>query len=348
MRMRIKQFGGKLLQKYRSRYEKSINWSDGRFQNLTKTETTPNWKEMPGILFRQIKGHEEGEPKNDLPIIALDKKAFLKGREPKFVWYGHSVVLLRLNEKTILIDPMLGSDASPIAPIKTKRFSNNSLSCIDDLPEIDLMLLSHDHYDHLDFASINKLKSKTNKYYVALGVKRHLVSWDIDKDKIEEFDWWESKIFEEINITFTPSRHLSGRSLSSINKCLWGGWALKTDNNSIWFSGDGGYGSHFKEVGEKLGPFDIGFMECGQYNDDWPDIHMFPSESVKAGIDAQVKVLVPVHWGGFNLSYQHSWYEPVESFLEFCNKQSQPFCTPKMGEVFVENSDSDYWWRSYL
>lgn len=346
--MRLKQFGGKLSQKQRSVYEKSVNWRDGRFQNLVKTETVGNWREMPGILLRQIKGHAEGEPKKDLPILPLDKKAFLSDDEPKFVWYGHSVFLLRLNGKTILIDPMLGSDASPIAPTKTKRFSKDSLKCIDELPEIDLMLMSHDHYDHLDYASIKKLREKTKKYYVALGVKRHLVAWGIDKKNIREFDWWDADTFADIGITFTPTRHLSGRSLSSINRCLWGGWALKTDKHKIWFSGDGGYGDHFKEVGKKLGPFDIGFMECGQYNDDWPNIHMFPSESVQAGLDALAKVLVPVHWGGFNLSYQHSWYEPVENFIEISKKQSQPYITPKMGEVFVLTSKSDCWWRQYV
>ena len=171
---------------------------------------------------------------------------------------------MRMNEQTLLIDPMLGGNTTPIAPIANKRFSENTLQLIDGFPEIDLLLLTHDHYDHLDFDSIQKLKHKTQKYFVALGIKRHLVRWGVAPDLITEFDWWDNQSFENINITFTPTRHFSGRGLTDRNKSLWGGWAFENKNENIWFSGDGGYGQHFKEVGKRLGPFDFGFMECGQ------------------------------------------------------------------------------------
>ena len=195
-------------------------------------------------------------------------------------------MLMRVNNKTILIDPMLGPDAAPIAPFKSKRFSESTLSLIDQFPEIDLLLLSHDHYDHLDLASIKKLKPKVKQYYVALGCGRHLEHWGIDPVQIREFDWWDNASFEAINITFTPSRHFSGRGLRDRFKSLWGGWVFKTETESIYFSGDGGYGKHFKEVGEKLGPFDFGIMECGQYNEQWHQIHMYPEEAIQAAIDA--------------------------------------------------------------
>lgn len=219
---------------------------------------------LPKLLYKQIFDRKGREPKAKLPILPFDRNAFLTPSDKaKFVWYGHSVVLMRMNNKTILIDPMLGNDTSPIAPFATKRFSENALNVIDDFPEIDLLILTHDHYDHLDLDSIEKLKPKVKQYFVALGVERHLVKWGIPEAKITEFDWWDMQTFADISITFTPTRHFSGRGLTDRAKSLWGGWAFKTETENIWFSGDSGYGEHFKTVGEKLGPFDFAFMECG-------------------------------------------------------------------------------------
>ncbi|MGZ3942108.1 MAG: MBL fold metallo-hydrolase [Bacteroidia bacterium] len=343
-----KQFGGKITEKWKSIYAASPNWKDGAFKNLIETQTRIDWRQIPGILCKQIRGHKAGKPKSELPIQEFDKNTFLRSSDKaKFIWYGHSVILMRLNDKTILIDPMLGSDASPIAPTKTKRFSNNTLSIINDLPEIDLMVITHDHYDHLDHESIKKLKAKTKHFYTSLGVKRHLIRWGVDEKKIEEFDWWDTKQFNGITITFTPTRHFSGRGITSLAKCLWGGWAFKTPSENIWFSGDGGYGPHFKEIGEKLGPFDFGMMECGQYCVDWPEIHMFPTESVRAAKEAKVKVAMPVHWGGFTLSYQHAWFEPVEDFAKEAEVHSLPYITPQIGEMFDPSSTTKSWWLKH-
>ena len=179
----------------------------------------------------------------------------------KFIWYGHSVVLLRVANKTILIDPMFGTNAVPISPFPIKRFSDNTLDFIKTFPQIDLVLLTHDHYDHLDLESIELFTPKVKEYYVALGCSRHLEKWGITKGKIKEFDWWDRSNFEGIDITFTPTRHFSGRGLTDRAKCLWGGWVLQTAQENIYFSGDSGYGTHFKEVGARLGPFDFAFME---------------------------------------------------------------------------------------
>lgn len=242
---------------------------------------------------------------------------------------------------------MFGSHASPIGPIKTKRFSAKTLPIIDDLPEIDLMLMTHDHYDHLDYDSIMKLKSKVKHAFVSLGVKRHLVSWGMEEHLIEEFDWWDQKLFHDINITITPTRHFSGRGINSLAKCLWGGWAFKTQHENIWFSGEGRYGKHFKEIGKRLGPFDIGFMECGQYSVDWPQIHMFPNESAKAAKDAHVQTAMPFHWAGFNLSYAHDWYEPADSFLQEAHQLHLKAITPALGKIFTATSHTDAWWKKY-
>ena len=206
-------------------------------------------------------------------------------------------------------------------------------SLIDDFPDIDLIVISHDHYDHLDYDSILKLKDKAKQFYVALGVKRHLVSWGINPEIINEFDWWEESFFENIKITFTPTRHFSGRGLTDRAKSFWGGWVFKTEEENIWFSGDSGYGTHFTEIGKRLGPFDVAFMECGQYNENWHQIHMYPEESVQAAIDAKVQNMMPVHWAGFALA-QHSWQEPVERFVEKASVEKLNFVVPKIGELF--------------
>lgn len=344
--MYSKQFGGKVTKKLSEQYQQSANWKNGKFQNLEETSLHISLSKMPGIIYRQFSGKVKREPAKPLPIRALDKTAFLKESElPKMVWYGHSVLLLRLNGQTLLIDPMLGPSASPIGPVTTKRFSTNTLDLIDDFPEIDLVLLTHDHYDHLDYDSIRKLKAKTKRYFVALGLKRHLVRWGIDADLITEFDWWDQTDFNGIHISFTPSRHFSGRGLTDRSKSLWGGWVFKMANHNLWFSGDGGYGEHFKEIGKRLGPFDFGWMECGQYNEHWHQIHMYPEECIQAALDAKVKTIMPVHWAGFSLA-PHHWKEPVERFVAAAGQTNINFLVPALGEtITLGNTKRIDWWE---
>ena len=345
----FKHFGGKVTKDLVSRYQESDNWHNGTFKNFEETSVGGGLRDLPRIIYRQLTNRKGREPKQNLPIIPFDKKTFLEeSDQAEIIWYGHSVVLLRIGGKTILIDPMLGSNTTPIAPFPTKRFSTNTLDFIDDFPEIDLILMTHDHYDHLDLASITKLKDKTKAFYTALGVKRHLTKWGVNEGIITEFDWWDTEIFGDLNITFTPSRHFSGRGISDRDKALWGGWVIKSKNENIWFSGDGGYGKHFKEIGERLGPFDFAFMECGQYNSDWHLIHMFPEEAIKAAIDGKAKRVMPVHWAGFALSYHHTWKEPAEDFVRFAEDLNQAYTLPRMGEIFQLNQEiKEKWWDEY-
>lgn len=333
--MFFKQFGGKVTKELTQQYSKSKNWRKGSFQNLERTNLSGNLFDLPKIIYKQLSTKEGRNPEQPLPVIPFNKKEFLAPSEKsKLIWYGHSVVLMRINEKTLLIDPMLGPDTTPIAPLPTKRFSENTLDLIDDFPEIDLMLLTHDHYDHLDYASIQKLKQKTKKYFVSLGIKRHLVSWGVQANLITEFDWWDTQDFENINITFTPTRHFSGRGLTDRSKTLWGGWVFATLKEKIWFSGDGGYGNHFKEIGKQCGPFDFAMMECGQYNHDWHHVHLFPEEAIQAALDAGAKKMMPVHWGGFALSYQHTWQQPPADFMQAAVQQQLDFLLPPLGKIF--------------
>ncbi|MBT8221507.1 MAG: MBL fold metallo-hydrolase [Bacteroidia bacterium] len=347
--MLFKQFGGKITSELLAYYQKSKYWNGTGFQNLEYIDQGAIALKMPAIIYKQLTNKRGREPKFPLPVQPFDYAAFMKpSSETKLIWYGHSAVLLRMNNMTILIDPMLGPDTTPIAPTTTKRFSKNTLDIIDDFPEIDLMLLTHDHYDHLDYTSIQKLKLKTKQYFVAMGVKRHLMSWGIAGDSITEFDWWKQEDFEGIEITFTPTRHFSGRGLRDRMKSFWGGWALKTSTENIWFSGDGGYGSHFKTIGERLGPFDFALMECGQYNDDWPTVHLFPNDSIQAARDARVQKVMPVHWAGFHLSYHHTWKEPAEDFVKAAIENELTYALPRLGQLFMPSSDlTEKWWNDF-
>ena len=343
-----KQFGKlptKALKKY---YSKSVYWKDNEFKNLVETKIDVNIHTLPKMLYKMIFEREGREPNKTIPIESFDKSSFMMpSDEAKFIWFGHSVLLFNINGTIIFIDPMMGPNASPTAPFSTKRFSENTLEILDELPDIDYLILSHDHYDHLDLESIEKLMPKTKHYLVALGVARHLESWNIPVEKITEFDWWQSFDTGNIKITFTPSRHFSGRAIIDKAQSFWGGWVFETPTEKIYFSGDGGYGEHFKEVGKKMGPFDIGFMECGQYNENWHDIHMYPEETVKASIDAKVNSVVPVHWGAFALS-QHPWDESVNRFAKEAEQTDITPNYPKLGQCYtIKQVNNERWWKEF-
>lgn len=341
-----KHFGAKPTKADIQQYEQSPQWDGEHFVNSIPTSMAISLRTLPKLLYKQFCEKKDREPSQPLPIVPFDKEAFVTDdHEVRYIWYGHSVVLLRIQGKNILIDPMFGSNAAPIAPFPIKRFSENTLAIIDELPTIDVVLLSHDHYDHLDYDSIQKLQPKVKQFYVALGVKRHLVKWNIKPESITEFDWWQQILFQDIQITFTPTRHFSGRGLTDRAKSLWGGWALKTPTENIWFSGDSGYGAHFNEIGKRLGPFDFAFMECGQYNENWSQIHMFPEESVQAAIDAGVRNMMPVHWAGFALA-QHTWTDPVVRFVAAAEKHECLYHVPQLGAIHkITNQNHTAWWQ---
>lgn len=343
------QFGGRIKKHHKGAYSRSKQWNGKEFENLVETSINIGPKEIPGLLKAQFTNTKVRSPENPIPIIPFDEKAWnAEPGKPKFIWYGHSVGLLKIGGKNLLVDPMLGDDTSPIAPMKTKRFSENSLEIIDSLPQIDAVLYTHDHYDHIDLKSVKKLMPKVENWFVGLGIGRHLERWKVPSSKIREFDWWEGFDFEGMKITYTPSRHFTGRGPFDRQKTLWGGWNFKSDDLNVYWSGDGGYGEHFKEIGERLGPFDHAFMENGQYNDLWHQIHLHPEESVQAAIDANVKVATPVHWAGFSLAL-HPWKEPIERFTAEANKKGLMLSTPRIGESLnLGDTGGEKWWISIL
>ncbi len=343
-----KEFGGKITKEVKLRLERSSNWKKKRFKNLVKTKIDINLFNLPGLLYRQFFKTKGRSPSSPIPIKPIDLSFFDDDPESfKFIWFGHSAVLLNVGGKIIFIDPMMGHNASPIAPFSVKRFSTQVLDVLDELPKIDLLLLSHDHYDHLDFSSIQKLKSKVKNYWVSLGAKRHLLKWGVHNEKVTEFDWWDNSILDNIEVTFTPSRHSGGRRLRDKDKTLWGGWAIKSKIGSVYFSGDGGYGDHFKTIGNKLGPFDYGFIECGQYDKLWRQIHMFPYESVQAAQDSRVKEIIPIHWGGFALALHH-WKAPVNDFVLAAEEKKGKWLVPELGGIISAKIPylQTRWWDS--
>ena len=341
------QFGGRLKKNHKQEYARSKQWNGKQFDNLVETTMGFTLQAIPGFIKDQFTNTKVRMPEQPIPIIPFDQKAWIEEPgKPKFIWYGHSVGLLKINGLNLLVDPMFGPDAAPIGPMNVKRFSENALDIIDQLPKIDAVLFTHDHYDHIDMKSIKKLMPKVDKWLVGLGIRRHLERWKIPASDITEFDWWEAINLDGVKITYTPSRHFTGRGPFDRQQSLWGGWVFKTDRQNIYWSGDGGYGEHFKEIGSRLGPFDHAFMENGQYNELWRQIHLHPEESVQAALDVGAKVATPVHWAGFNLAL-HPWKEPIERFTAESEKKNLTLSTPRIGQIMpLAESGGEDWWNA--
>lgn len=342
------EFGGKHEKEDTARYEKSTHFIDGKFQNSSNTVITMSFGEMMSSLVDYFKGVPNSAPDSNLSVQSVDPEAW-KNNDTinRLIWFGHSAFLLNLDGKNILIDPMLGDVPAPHPWLGGKRYSEELPIEIEELPRIDAVLISHDHYDHLDYKSIKKLKDKVNQFFVPLGVGSHLKAWDIENTRIQEFDWWQEITYEHIKLAFTPSRHFSGRGLTDRFSTFWGSWVIKGANQNLYFSGDGGYDSHFKEIGEKYGPFDFAMMECGQYNEKWADIHMMPEESVIAAKEVGAKVAMPIHWGAFTLA-MHTWTDPAERFSKKAKELNQNFIIPEIGEevrLDLIEAENNNWWR---
>lgn len=321
----------------------SPNYKNGSFQNLSKTnamaEDASFFKTMRDFIHKA----KNVKPPKVLPFVKTDLKN-LKGDKPTLVWFGHSSYLLKIQETTILVDPVFSGNAAPIS-FMVKAFAGANEYKVEDFPKIDILLLTHDHYDHLDYKTVLKLKGKINKVVCSLGVGSHLEHWGFDKKNIHELDWWENFTDKEISLTAAPGRHFSGRGIKR-GQSLWSSFILKTKNYNLFLGGDSGYDSHFKTIGEKYGPFDLAILESGQYNKSWPNIHMMPEETVEASAELKAKVLLPVHWGKFSLA-MHAWDEPIQRVLKKAEEIKVQVATPKIGEAFVigEALPKEKWWE---
>lgn len=329
------------------RIKQSPNYKNGKFENLAETSDMggENKLNFYGLIKEAyINRSKRREPSEPLPSIKTDLKS-LKIEEDIVIWLGHSSYFLQVDGKTFLIDPVLSDNASPIR-FFNKSYKGSNIYKADDFPTIDYILISHDHYDHLDYETVKSLRPKVKKVIMGLGLGAYFERWGYDDNAIIEKDWYESAALdEEFEITFTPARHRSGRGLKS-NQTLWGSFVIKTPKRKIFYSGDSGYGDHFKDIGDKYGPFDLALMECGQYSKYWPQSHMTPEQSVQATIDLKAKKMLPGHWAKFTLSI-HDWDEPIKRVLEESKKRNMPLLYPEIGEkVDIEKTvTTNKWWE---
>lgn len=340
------QFGALPKGKLLNSIKLSPEYKDGQFQNI---HFTPMLKEGVGYgkVFYEFFFNKAPNniPPKPLPSIKTDLLN-LDANENVLVWFGHSSYFIKVDGKNILVDPVFSGHASPVN-FTTKSFAGSDVYGVDDMPDIDILILTHDHWDHLDYDTVLKLKPKVKQIITGLGVSAHLERWEFNKNIIFEKDWYESiALFDNFIIRLTPARHFSGRGLKR-NKSIWSSFVLQTPQFNLFIGGDSGYDTHFKDIGDSFGPFDLALLECGQYNEYWKYIHMLPEEVVKAAGDLKAKTLLPVHWAKFSLSI-HAWDEPIKRVTIEAEKQNMNIITPMIGEKvdLKQLNNKTKWWQA--
>lgn len=327
------------------RMEKSEHFRKGTFHNLSETPSLAEGYTMGGIfwdfLFTKF---PKTIPVDKIPSVITDLNV-LDPTGDVLIWFGHSSYFFRLDGTSYLVDPVFSGNASPISGT-TKAFPGSNGYSVADMPHIDYLLITHDHYDHLDYKTIKSLRPKVGEVITSLGVGSHLEFWGYTPDQITELDWNESTILSETTtIHAVPARHFSGRTLKR-NTTLWSAFVLETRSFKLFVGGDSGYDDHFKEIGRNHGPFDLAILENGQYNLKWHYIHLLPEEGVRAARELGAKKLFPVHNSKFKLA-EHPWKEPMERITAEAEIQGLPIITPKIGEkVDLGGSDQLFqkWW----
>lgn len=326
--------------------QKAGNYKDGKFQNIHFTPDLTEGYSMGGILYDQLfKDHPRKSPTVPIPSVKTDLKSLGKD-EDVLVWFGHSSYFMQISGKRFLVDPVFSGNASPL-PGTVKAFKGSDIYTAEDMPEIDYLLISHDHYDHLDYETILALKPKVKQVICGLGVGEHFELWGYSSALIQEKNWHESiDLGDGFKIDLTPARHFSGRGFKR-NNTLWTSYVLQTPNGRIYVGGDSGYDTHFADIGNQYGPFDLAILENGQYNIAWHAIHMLPEEVLKAAQDLKAKRLFPVHSSKFRLG-MHPWDEPLIKVSEFSKAAGMPLVTPMIGQpVYLNDSTQVFteWWK---
>jgi L-ascorbate metabolism protein UlaG (beta-lactamase superfamily) len=318
---------------------------DGKYYNYDSIKMEMNLDRFKG-MGKDYMQKENAIPPLPIPRVSIDKKKFHSF--DSLVWLGHSTILGNLDGVSFIVDPMFGLRASPVQFMGPKRFEG-SLTPVEELPKVDIILITHNHYDHLDKGTILSLSGNVEKIYVPLDNKKILLKWGVEEKKIKEFDWFEDIEYKGVEFSFCPSQHFSGRGLTDRDKYLWGSWAVFGNKHSIFVSGDSGYNEHFKMIAGRYGSFDIACMECGAYNENWSEIHMLPEESIQAGVDLNAKVILPMHWAGFDLS-THAWDEPITRALKKADELKIDVTTPMIGEVleFKNAIQTRRWWKDLV
>jgi L-ascorbate metabolism protein UlaG (beta-lactamase superfamily) len=327
------------------RIEGSPQYKEGKFNDMGNT-LNMSFSDIVVTTWDFIFAKNNRTPDEELPVKQVDLSHF-NGKamdQLNATWLGHSSLLINMDGYKVLTDPVFEKRVSILGPT---RFNGDVPLDIQKIPPIDIVIISHDHYDHLNKYSVKRIAEKTNKFIVPLKVGDRLVDWGVARDKIVELDWWQEYAFDRnLMIAATSAQHFSGRGITDRNKTLWASWVVKTPHHKIFFSGDSGYFGGFKQIGETYGPFDMTFIECGAYGEGWPKVHMFPEQTAQAHLDLKGNVLHPIHWGTFNLAL-HPWYEPMERLTAAANLNQIEIATPVVGETTVYDMKipTARWWK---
>ena len=343
-------FGARMSGARLERAQANPQYHDGRFVNV-QPEAPTSLAAIGDYVVRQFSGDEVREPPAPLPVLAVDKVALAvppAASGLRAFWIGHASVYVEIDGVRLLLDPVFAERVSPLPAVGPRRFHPPPIA-LADLPPIDAVLISHDHYDHLDMDAVQALARRGARLFVPLGVGAHLERWGVPAAQIVELEWWQERTFKGVQIVCTPTRHYSGRGLTDHSATLWSSWSVLGPQHRFFYSGDTGYSTHFREVGARFGPFDLAFIKIGAYGpgQSWIDIHMPPEQSVQALRDLGAKRLFPVHWSTFNLAY-HDWDEPIRRTLAAAQRGGGvEVVTPRIGEwVDAERPfASTAWWE---
>lgn len=343
--MKSPKFGSKPSEKQLAELKKSTQYFNGAFNNQSHTPALTEGVSMLEVLREFFfKKEPRRKPKQALPTVKTNLLPQAKNQDI-LIWFGHSSYFMQIDGKTVLVDPVFSGAASPLS-FTTKAFQGTDIYGVDDLPHIDYLFISHDHWDHMDYETLLGLKSKVGQIICGLGTGAHLVSWGFNPDLIKELDWNEPFFLENsFEVHSIPGRHFSGRGFKR-NQTLWTSFVLKTPTYNLFLGGDSGYDTHFKEAGEKFGPFDLAILENGQYDKSWKYIHMHPDEVLQAAKDLKANRLLPVHSCKFALA-NHAWDEPLKQITKLHTSKALQLITPKIGEqVNLKDLEQVFsqWW----
>ena len=315
------------------RMQQSARFADGQFHNSVATPMGMNG-EASATIFDYLSGGQERVPKTPPPVHQPQPSSLVPSSQDglRIHWMGHSSMLIEIDGHLILTDPVWGPRCSPFSWMGPARFHPPPLP-VEDLPPLDAVLISHDHYDHLDLPTITALKDRVPLFLTPLGVGAHLESWGVAPERIVEMDWWEEKNIGNLRLVATPARHFSGRVPGQVNPTLWASWALIGPQHRVWFSGDTGpYEQGFTEIGERLGPFDAAMIEIGAYHPSWGNIHLGPDAATLVHKQVRAAVMVPIHWGTFNLAI-HAWDEPIIDLQRLAAERDITLGVPIVGQA---------------
>ncbi len=324
----------------KAEYRQKTSLFTGKFSNPVK---------LPLMVAKRSSRSSNRIPKESIPVVSHSGIPMHKEDGLSFYWLGHSTILIQTGKINILIDPILTRYASPLKHVGVKRFSQIPIEP-DNLPEIDILLISHDHYDHLDHKTLLAIRRKIKHIVVPLGVECILSGWGFDKKIIRALNWWEETKIAGVTVTATPAQHFSGRNPIKSNATWWCGFCIQTGKHTVYYSGDGGYSAAFKEIGNKF-DIDLAFLECGQYDEAWPNCHMFPEQTARAALDVRSKYSIPIHWGAYCLC-NSAWNDSVIRFRNEADKLGVNNVSPIIGECVnyeeIEAHDKNWWSTSSI